>query len=219
MSRKRVVYFTDFEWLTLGGCASALAKSSGSPPKGRIRQELLVGMLNGVIRFRHNSHRDEWTPDDFKDAAIGKDGKSRGFAELLIAGDDPEAIDKLTSRRWQDYSLLFRKTYLNRFELETKSVEAFFRARQLAKPPSGSVADPAAGSRPRTGDAERTKRIKAVVSFARDYGKGTPDSIRAMSVLIISQQKHQGFSDSTLRKILGGRYGPMKQLGLRGWKT
>jgi hypothetical protein len=216
MLRKRVVYFTEFEWLTLGGCARALASIPGSPPKGRFKQELLVGMLKGAIRFRHNGDEYEWTPDDFKDAAIGQDRKSQGFAELPIAGDDPKAIDKLTSKRWQDYSPFFRKTYLNRFELETKSVAAFFRTPKLAKPPSGPGAALATAFS-RRGDAELKRRINAVVSFARNYGKGAPDSVRAMSKFIISQQKHHGFADSTLRKILGDRYGPMKRLGLKGW--
>jgi hypothetical protein len=83
----------------------------------------LAGLLRGAISFRFEG--DAWTPDDFRVAAIGMGGNSDGFAELRIAGDDPEAIAKLIAVRWQDYSQFFRRVYLDRFELATKTVLVF----------------------------------------------------------------------------------------------
>jgi hypothetical protein len=37
-----------------------------------------------------------------------------------------------------------------------------------------------------------------------------------MAAQIMKQHKNQGFSESTLRQILSGRYRPMKRLGIEG---
>lgn len=110
-------------WATLDECSHSLASKREGLPKDLIKQELLVGLLSGAISFRFEG--DEWTPNDFKEAAIGTGGKSRGWAELRIEADDPEAIAKLKEMRWQDYSQFFRRVYLDRFELATKSVRTF----------------------------------------------------------------------------------------------
>jgi hypothetical protein len=110
-------------WATLDECSHSLASKPEGLPKDRIKQELLIGLLSGAISFRFEG--DDWTPDDFKEAAIGRGGNSRGWAELRIEGDDPEAIAKLKEMRWQDYSEFFRRVYLDRFELATKTVRTF----------------------------------------------------------------------------------------------
>jgi hypothetical protein len=127
--------FPRVEWVTLDECARELASEAGSLPKNRIKQELLVGLLDGAIPFRFKEPPDgpttDWTPNDFKVAAIGTGGKSHGWAELPIAGDDPEAIDKLRDVHWQDYSKLFRTAYLKRFELKRESALAFAHGKTM----------------------------------------------------------------------------------------
>jgi hypothetical protein len=71
---------------------------------------------------------------------------------------------------------------------------------------------------PRDGDQQLRKRLIDVVSFARNrWGahKKRP-GLRQMATHIKSQKKDQGFSDEALRKILSGRYEPMRRLGLKG---
>lgn len=129
--------FPSAKWATLDECAHELANEPGSLPKDRIKQELLIGLLEGVVPFRLKSPPDgpveDWTPHDLKEAAIGKGGNSHGWAELPIAGDDPEAIAKLAAVRWQDYSKLFQAAYLNRFELLRESALTFALGRALRK--------------------------------------------------------------------------------------
>jgi hypothetical protein len=130
--------FPRVKWLTIDDCAQELANEPGSLPKDKIKQELLRGLLEGAIPFRLKRPPDgpgpveDWTPDDFKVAAIGTGGNSHGFAELRIAGDDPKAIAKLAAVRWQDYSQHFQKAYLERIELLRKSARAFARAEKNA---------------------------------------------------------------------------------------
>ena len=59
------------------------------------------------------------------------------------------------------------------------------------------------------------KRVEAVLAYARDRcAKGTSQT--KMAKQIKKQQRNQGFSESTLRQILGGRYPPMKKLRIDG---
>jgi len=69
---------------------------------------------------------------------------------------------------------------------------------------------------PTKDDAERRKRIEAVLAYARtkQFPKGTSQT--KMAEHITKQYKNQGFSPSALRQILGGRYKPMRRLGLDG---
>jgi hypothetical protein len=60
------------------------------------------------------------------------------------------------------------------------------------------------------------RRIEAVLTYARKQRFPTGTSQTKMAKKIKEQQKHERFSESALRKILSGRYGPMRRLGLDG---
>ena len=64
-------------------------------------------------------------------------------------------------------------------------------------------------------NAELRKRIEAVLAYAQDR---CPEGLSRIKKAqhIIKQHKHERFSHSALRQILGGSYGPMKRLGLEG---
>ena len=68
---------------------------------------------------------------------------------------------------------------------------------------------------PKKDDAKRRKRFEAVLVYARnEFPRGT--SHMQMAKKIIQQHRHEGFSLSALRQILGGHYKPMRRLGLHG---
>ena len=197
--------FPRVKWLTLKGCVKELAKRGSPLLKRRIKQELLVGLLEGAIPFRLKQPPDgpveDWTPDDFKMAAIGTGGNSNGYAELPIAGDDPEAIAKLATVPWQDYSQRFQKVFLNRFELQRK------HALEFARQPDRSASQGNARNkgkrrlRPETQD-EIAGKHKRVLRTAESQG-GPPSSWDNLSELSNKvAELLRDYRPETIRKLL-----------------
>ncbi len=120
--------FPGVTWATLDECTHELAKP-GNLPEPRIKQELLVGLLEGAIPFRLKTPPDgpveDWTPDDFKEAAFSTGDLVRNPRNPVKPRLEPMA--RLTAMRWQDYSEEFQKLFLNCFELQREHALAFAR--------------------------------------------------------------------------------------------
>jgi hypothetical protein len=67
----------------------------------------------------------------------------------------------------------------------------------------------------RAGDAALTKRIEAVLAYARErFPRG--GSFHMIARHIKAQKRDREFSERTLRQILSGKYPPMSRLGIEG---
>jgi hypothetical protein len=185
------MYLSSKEWATLDECIHALASMPGALSAQSIEQGLVAAIRSGRLPARRG----------------GEKYPPKGMYFPIRGGIlDRSDVEVKTE------SVLALLGTLPQPKMAPKSVGKF------AGPPMGVMAD-SKGPGPRKGDAELTKRIKSVVSYAQDFGPGAPTSSRKMADLILDRKRGQGFSSSnTLRKSLDGRYPPMKRLRLKGWK-
>ncbi len=100
----------------------------------------------------------------------------------------------------KDSLLVVRSAALQEFDARTSSV----------KEPEAELANA------KRENTDLKRRIEAVLTYARKQRFPAGTSQTEIAKKIKEQQKNQRFSESALRKILSGRYGPMRRLGLDG---